>query len=185
MQCSACSVTITLLPDFLVPGFRYVAEVIQQALTGYLTTDASCRDLAIKIAGGVLQDMDSVTDALLFVQLKPSYQRIHAWVKHFAERAASLAQDLTTWLLRLRPDSHLMHLLATPLPTFDTKSGNEVKRRELQTAALLHAMLHRTPELVESRKSPWLAHLGSMAPGFLHRTSALRPPRSRADPPST
>lgn len=185
MHCSACGIVVTLLPDFVVPHFRYMAHVIQDAVTAYLTTSDSYRDLAVRIAGGVNTGMDSITDALLTIRLRPSYQRIHAWVSQFAEFAASLTQSLATWLLRLRPDSHLLHLLATQVPTFDTKATCETKRLKLRAAALLLAILHRSPELAGPRQGAWLAHLGTLYRRVRDEIGSARPARARADPPST
>lgn len=185
LHCSACGIVVTLLPDFLVPHFRYVAHVIQDAITAYLSTTASYRGLAIQIAGGVTAGMGSITDALLTIRLRPSYQRIHAWVNHLAELATSFTQSLTTWLLRLRPNSHLLHLLATPILAFDTKSASEEKRLKLRAAALLHAIVHQTPELAGPRRGAWLARLSTL---YRHIREGLDPtwqPRARADPPST
>lgn len=178
MQCAACGATVTLLPDGLVPRFRYVAEVIQQALASYLTAKISYRDLSVQLSGAALPDDVSVTDALLSVQLVPSYQRIHAWVKHLAMLAVASAQTLTTWILRLRPDSHLFHLFATPIPTFTVRSRSEAKRRELRAAALLLAFVHGTAELSGAMRSAWLSGLSTM-------TRRLQGWPSLPDPPGT
>lgn len=180
MLCAACGITVTLLPDVLVPRFRYVAELIQQAVTGYLTTTDSYRALAIQINGGVRQGMDSITDALLTERMSPSYQRIHAWVRHVSDQAAAIAQDLATWILRLRPDSDLLHLLATPTHAIAAKARGEPRRLALRAAALLHTLLTQAPEL--SHSGPWLARLSTLVPRLRgHR----KPPRARGDPPST
>lgn len=179
LRCARCGTTVTLLPDLVLPRIRYCADIVQEAVTAYLTTADSYRRIAVRLAGVALPDDQSATDALLTLHPRPSYQRIHAWIQRLAEQAARLSQDLTTWLLRLRPDSHLLHLLASQVPTFEAKGTTVGKRRQLRDAALLRILCLETPELAPRLPSPWL--------GQLHRLALRRPgaPSPRGSPPGS
>lgn len=159
LRCPGCGATVTLLPDLLLPRVRYCATLVEQAVTAYLTGPDSYRRIAVRLAGLILPDDVSATDALLTHHPRPSYQRIHTWVQHLALGAANLAQALATWLLRLRPSSLLLHLLAIPLPAFDRKAHTAPKCRQLQDAALLRTLVLETPELARPSASPWLVRL--------------------------
>ena len=182
LRCKPCRITVTLLPDILLPRRRYHADLIQQGSARYLTSPDSYRQIAVDLSGVTLPDDQSVTDLLNSIPLKPSFQRLHAWVRRVALGAAPQSRTLVPWLLRLRPDSHLLHLLASQLPSFATKSPDEKKRRMLGEAHLLRTLILDTPEIAPRHPSiAWLAQLHRLLQGI----EAAVPPLARGRPPGS
>lgn len=177
---------MTLLPDVLLPRRRYHADLIQRGTTGYVTTPDSYRRIAVDLSGITLPDDQSATDLLLSIPLKPSFQRLHAWVHRIALEAMSQMRSIATWLLRLSPDSHLLHLLASPLHVFKAKSPDKTKQRILADAALLRTILIDTPELSSpERSSSWLTCLHGLLQGIEAAASRSSPPTARGRPPGS
>lgn len=114
LRCRPCHLTVSLLPDLLVPYHRYAAEVMEEALDHHLTTGRSCRETAIAVAQPELPQDQSRTDALLSVSLKPSHQRVHAWTTRLHAMALAHAVAWLAWLLILKPETDLLHHLALP-----------------------------------------------------------------------
>lgn len=175
LRCPGCGVTVTVLPDLLLPRLRYSAAIVEEAITAFLTRSDSYRQIAVRLSGLSLPEDVSATDALLTCPTKPSYQRIHAWVQHLAARAGRLTQGLVSWLLRLRPGSLLTHLLASPVPPFTAKACSGAKRQQLRDAALLRTLVLETPELAHGSTSSWLL--------LLHRWGCR--PMIRGSPPDS
>jgi hypothetical protein len=115
LRCRPCRLTATLLPETLIPYHRYAADVVEIAVTRSLAPDGSCRQVAVSLSAPDLPADQSVTDALLSVSLRPSYQRIHAWTRRITALAQSYTTALAAWVLRLRPESDLLPNLAVPL----------------------------------------------------------------------
>lgn len=186
LRCKPCRLTVTLLPDVLLPRRRYHADLIQRGITRYVTTPDSYRRIAVDLSGITLPDDQSATDLLLSIPLKPSFQRLHAWVHRVALAAASQTRSIATWLIRLRPDSHLLHLLASPLPSFDAKSPYTPKRRMLADAALLRILLTSTLELLlPEPSSSWIIRLHGLLQGIEAAASRRSSPAARGRPPGS
>lgn len=167
LRCKSCRITVTLLPDVLLPRHRYHADLIQRGVADYVTTSDSYRRIAVNLSGITLPDDQSATDLLNSIPIRPSFQRLHAWMHRIAFEAAPQTCAIGTWLLRLRPDSHFFHLLASPLPTFHAKSPFETKRRMLADAALLRILLAGTPELLSSlHPRAWLIRIHCLLLGI-------------------
>ncbi|MBC7543299.1 MAG: hypothetical protein H7338_11265 [Candidatus Sericytochromatia bacterium] len=115
LRCRPCRLTATLLPETLVPYHRYAAVIIEAAVTRSLTAGSSCRRVAIALVAPDLPADQNQTDALLSVSLKPSYQRIHAWLDRITDLAPDYTTALVTWVLRLKPESPLLPHLSVPL----------------------------------------------------------------------
>lgn len=117
LRCRPCRLTATLLPEGLIPYHRYAADVVGAAVTRSLSPGGSCRRVAVSLSAPLLPADQSITDALLSVSLKPSYQRIHAWVTRIKALAPTYTIALSAWVLRLKPESDLLPHLAVPLET--------------------------------------------------------------------
>jgi hypothetical protein len=115
LRCRPCRLTATLLPETLIPYHRYAAETVEAAVTRSLAPDGSCRQVAVTVSSPSLPADQSITDALLSVSLRPSYQRIHAWTRRITTLAPTYTSALSAWVLRLRPASDLLPNLALPL----------------------------------------------------------------------
>ncbi len=115
LRCRPCRLTPTLLPEGLIPYHCYAANVVEAAVTHSLVADGSCRQVALSLSAVRLPADQSVTDALLSVSLKPSYQRIHAWISRITTLAPTYAIALSAWVLRLQPESDLPAHLAVSL----------------------------------------------------------------------
>lgn len=186
LRCKPCRITVTLLPDVLLPRRRYHADLIQRGVTGYVTTPDSYRRIAVELSGITLPDDQSATDLLNSIPISPSFQRLHAWVHRVALEAAPQTSAIGNWLLRLRPDSHFFHLLASPLPTFNAKSPFEAKRRMLADAALLQTLVAGTPELLSPQHpSSWLTLLHHLLLGIKEAATRRSPPSRHGRPPDS
>lgn len=115
LRCRPCRLTVTLLPETLIPYHRYAAETVEAAITRSLALDGSCRQVAVTLSDPSLPADQSITDALLSLSLRPSYQRIHAWGRRIISLAPTYTVALSAWVLRLRPASDLLPNLALPL----------------------------------------------------------------------
>jgi hypothetical protein len=162
LRCRPCRLTATLLPETLVPYHRYAAVIIAAAVTRSLTAGGSCRRVAIALAAPQLPDDQSVTDALLSVTLKPSYQRIHAWLSRITDLAPDYTTALVTWALRLRPESPLLPHLSVPL--------NAVRPVLKPLALLVHLLA------VVGKSGDWLPTLNRFVFRIAGRIPWRRPP---------
>lgn len=162
LRCRPCRLTATLLPDSLIPYHRYAAGVVEAAVTCSLTVDGSCRQVAITISAPSLPVDQSVTDALLSVPLKPSYQRIHAWTTRITDLAPTYTIALSAWVIRLRPDSDLLPQLAVSL--------DAVPLARRSVALLVHLLAVIAP------KAAWLPTLNRFVLRIAGRIPWRRPP---------
>lgn len=112
--CSACLKTVSRPWEFMVPGCRYTACVVESAIQKYILTRTSYRKIAEDLAAGDLGD-----------ELPPCHVQIFNWVKRFAEKSTRLSFKLQKELalrglfttiqeLGLRskcPNSHMAHTI--------------------------------------------------------------------------
>lgn len=150
LRCRACSVTVTLLPDQLVPYFRYLSAIIEKTVGDYVTTAQSVRIVAVELSQPILPPDQSLTDALLSISLKPSYQRIFAWAERMGSTSKQTFMALGAWLTRLRPESLFVPLLSTPV--FDKTAIRALsKQGSLRTSSLLILVMGRHSDLGAGR----------------------------------
>lgn len=171
LRCPACRRTCSLIPDRLIPYFRYLAAIVQQGVDGWLHGGQSFRALAVSLSGVALPCDQSPTDTLLSLALRPSYQRIHAWVRRMRAVARLYSEALLAWILDLYPDSDAAHLVSVP-PT-------EVTASRSPEAALLVSLVSRIPG--PATASPWICTLDRFLLGVLGRIPWRAPPE-RASP---
>lgn len=178
LRCRPCRATFTLFPDLLIPYRRYPAPVIEEAVGDYVSTDASCRGLAVELSGAVLPIGQSQSDSLLSVRLKPSYQSIFDWIRRACDLAESYSSTLLAWNLRLRPDHQAHHQLATETQGVRAKGRSESKQGQLQNLALLKTI---SVKILGPGKLGWMRILGR----FVSRVLGQIPWRSVPRPHRT
>lgn len=189
MRCRPCGLTVTLLPDFLLPFTRYVATVVEAAATLYLTGAGSCRAVALAITGTAVSDevlrLSSLTDAVEDLALKPSFQRIHAWVARLAEQAVTDVQAAAAWATTRVPTSTVVDHQTVPLdPPAVGPTRNAAKRAGLDAARMLVRIFAAVPELNPARTG-WLAAWLRFVAVVRRRTPWRGPPRSPPEPRSS
>jgi len=164
LRCRPCRLTATLLPETLVPYYRYAAVIIKAAVISSLPVGGSCRRVAVSLSQPQLPADQSITDALLSVSLKPSYQRIHAWLSRITDLAPDYTTALVTWALRLQPESPLLPHLSVSL---------DAVRPLLKPVALLAHLLE-----VVGESADWLPTLNRFVLYIVGQIPWRRPPPS-------
>jgi hypothetical protein len=178
LRCRPCHVTYTLLPDLLIPYRRYLAPIIEKAIGDYVTTDASCRRLAVELSGAEIPAGRGVTDSLLSIRLKPSYQSIFGWIKQACDLAESYSGALLAWNLRLRPDHHGHHQIAIDTQVVRAKGRSESKRGQLQNLVILKTI---AVKILGPGKLGWMGIMGR----FVSSVMGQIPWRSAPQPHKT
>lgn len=107
-RCRRCRLTVSLLPDFLIPYFRYAAAVISAALVAYALTAASLRQIAATLHEGIAHGGDDLQEGL------PNLATIQSWFRRFRAWVSTYLTALVRWVLRLLPTSPALWLLAEP-----------------------------------------------------------------------
>lgn len=176
LRCRPCRLTVTLLPDSLIPYGRHALEIVEAAIGAYIESPLSYRAVAMAISAAEIPENCSVTDALLWIKLVPGYQRLHAWVARVAATAATDVQAIASWLLGLNPASIVADVLAVPLNPLPSKSRLRTKQQGLAAARLLMRLFRLVPELNPHQKS-WFAAWRRFAATILPRLLQRGPPR--------
>lgn len=163
LRCRPCRLTVTLLPDVLMPYGRYTLGIVE-ATTGAVLAGASCRTAAVEASGAVLPADIGVTDALTWTPTTPSYQRIHSWLAQIVATAAADVAVASEWLVRRAPGGLGAHLVTFPLAPAPVRSP----RAEICAALLAARLLVRL--FREPRPQP-------ARPGLVEGLAAVRGPR--------
>lgn len=174
-RCRPCKITVTLLPDFLVPYFRYLGETIEAAVGAYLSSDRSYRGVALAVSGATLPSGVSITDALMFTSTSPSYQRVFAWVVRLCALAESYASAFMAWCLRTAADHMVLHDLATDTRLPEGKSVSLEKRERLRSAAMARIVTSRLCG-DPTAGTGWIKVLGRFVAGIMGRVPWRAPP---------
>ena len=181
--CRPCKRTFTLLPTFLGPRRRYLTEVVGVVYESCLSSGASVRQIAVEMSGMAVPPGGNVriTDALLWsLRPRPSYQRIFAWLKEFCARAKSISQAMMAWILRLQPDSGVLHQLAADTDWIRGKARTDEKREQLQAAAVLRKLVLGIPAL-EAARLGWPEALSRFTERVLGAVPSRAPPATHGD----
>ena len=181
LRCRPCSLTATLLPSFLLPGIRYVLAIVQDAVNAYLDGVGSYRTVAIMVTGVVLPAEQSVSDELMWISLKPAYQRVDAWVAGVTGLAVESVRDTAAWLVRLVPTSSIIDHLAVPFEPLATGTSAPAKRAELVAARVLRDIFTHVREL-NPRRLGWIGAWLRCLEAIFGRTPWRGPPQTRAVP---
>ena len=174
-RCRPCRLTVTLLPDFLIPYFRYLGEIVASAVESYLSTALSYRRVAVSMSSVVLPLGMSVTDALLSIPTQPSYQRVFAWVERLCCLGQSYASSVLAWILRLSPDPPVRHALADQNDQTLTKAIREPKQKGLRCAAILRRIASLI-STIEPSQDAWLPLLNRFVSRILGQIPWRAPP---------
>lgn len=175
LRCRPCLLTCTLLPDFLIPYFRYSAAIVGDAVGAYFSTSLSYRSVAVATSGTTLPPGISVTDALLSIATRPSYQRVFAWVARLGHLGESYAAALLAWCLRARGDHDALHALAADVEPVRTKGVTAEKQNQLRSAVITRLIASRLP--VDGLDHPgWIAVLGRFVARILGQIPWRAPP---------
>ena len=164
LRCRPCGVTVTLLPDFLLPFGRYATAVVEAAVELYLAGTGSYRKVALTLAHAVVPEevlqFSTPTEAIDDLCLEPGYQLIHAWA--------------TTRV----PTSTVVDHQTTPLtPTQTGRTQSPAKRAGLDAARMLVRIFASVRELNPAGMS-WLAAWRRFVAIVIPLTSWPGPPRS-------
>lgn len=176
VRCRPCRITATLLPDFLRPFTRYALEIVEAALDACLD-GASCRTTAVVLSGVTLPEGPSVTDALTWIRLTPSFQRVHAWLGAVSAVAQADASEAAAWLVRRNPDALAVSLLTTAPAQY-------LPSKQVVAATRMLARLFTDPVLDPERRG-WLRAWQHFAAVILKRRPWVGPPRSPPEPPTS
>lgn len=169
LRCRPCRLTVTLLPEFLLPHARYALGIVQAAVDAHLG-GISCRDVAIVLSGVELPTGPSVTDALTWIKIAPSYQRVHAWITGAIATATTGAQAAAAWLVRHKPDSLVVDLLTSP--------GERHSRKDARlTGVRLLVRLFTADHDLNPRRVGWLTAWHWFSTLILPRLPGQAPPR--------
>ena len=106
-RCRPCRLTVSLLPDFLVPYYRYAAAVIGAVLSAFAISTLSRHRIAT-----ALQAATAETAGMLLVPRLPSLSTVRAWIRRFSVYLQAYLDELARWSLRLEASSPALHLLA-------------------------------------------------------------------------
>ena len=182
LRCRPCGVTVTLLPDFLLPFGRYATAVVEAAVELYLAGTGSYRKVALTLAHAVVPEevlqFSTPTEAIDDLCLEPGYQLIHAWVARVAARAVSDVQVAAAWATTRVPTSTVVDHQTTPLtPTQTGRTQSPAKRAGLDAARMLVRIFASVRELNPAGMS-WLAAWRRFVAIVIPRTSWPGPPRS-------
>lgn len=169
LRCRPCRLTVTLLPEFLLPHTRYALGIVEAAIDAYLG-GTSCRDAAVVLSGVDLPSGPSVTDALTWLKVKPSYQRVHAWIAAVTTTSATGVQAAAAWLVRHKPDALSVDVLTTP-----GELGPSHDKRI--TGLRLLVRLFSTDMDLNPRRVGWFTAWHRFATLILPRLSNRPPPR--------
>lgn len=184
LRCRACRLTVTLLPDFLLPYTRYAATVVEAAVEQYLAGAGSHRAVAVALNGAVVPAAlapSSMTDAIEMLHLQPSYQRVHAWGARIAATAVADVQAAAAWVVARVPTSTVVDLQTVPLdPPTAGRTRDPAKRAGLDAARMLVRLFGAAPEL-NPRGTGWLPAWGRFVAAVARRTP-WAPPRSPPEP---
>lgn len=180
LRCRPCGLTVTLLPDVLVPYGRYALEIVEDAADAVLG-GASCRAAAVVVSGAALPEHASVTDALTWTRITPSYQRVHAWLDRIALSAAADVSAAAEWLVRRVPGGLGAHLVTAPLEPAPCRSPRVEKCAALAATRLLARLFREDPDLNPHRHG-WLRAWRRLEALVLARSPWRRPPRPPPEP---
>lgn len=175
LRCRPCNLTFTLLPDFLIPYFRYLGEIIAETTGTYLSEKRSYRGIAADKAGLCPLPGTSITDELVSTPTFPSYQRIFAWVKRLGQLGESYGSSLLSWLLRNQANHEVFHDLAADTRVAESKGLSPEKRQQLRNAALTRLLACRVA-LDSTPRSSWIVVLARFVSRILGRIPWRAPP---------
>ena len=179
LRCRPCHIVASLLPDFLIPYRRYLGDTVAEAVEMYASTKASYRGLAIERSGAVLPEDTSTTDALLSLEIFPSYQSIFGWMKRIGDLAEAYSSGFLAWSVRLKPDQEAFHELATDTELARSKGRSDVKRGQLANAAILVGVLRHFAAEQRTRRS-WWQILGSFVAEIMGQVPWRGPPQPQS-----
>lgn len=180
LRCRPCGITVTLLPDFLLPYLRYAAEVVEAAVDNYLAGAGSYRAVAVAVVGATVPPElgpTALTDAIEVLDLRPGYQRVSAWVARIARHAAKDVAEAAAWLTARVPTSTVVDHLTVPLP-------GQARQIGLDGARMLVRIFTDVPELNPAQAS-WLAAWLRFVALVARRPPWRGPPRSPPEPRSS
>lgn len=189
LRCRPCGLTVTLLPDFLLPFGRYAAAVVETAVSLYLAGAGSYRTVALALTGAVISEevlrLSSPTDAIDDLCLEPGYQRIHAWVARVTEPAVADVQVAAAWVTTRVPTSSVVDHQTVPLtPPQTGRTRDATKRAGLDSARMLVRIFTAVIELNPARTG-WLTAWQRFVVVIIRRTPWHGPPRSPPEPRSS
>lgn len=178
LRCRPCRLTVTLLPDVLIPYVRYALEIVEAAV-GTVLEGASCRASAVEVSGAELPTGVSLTDTLTWTPTTPSYQRVHGWLAQIVANAAADVQAAAEWLVRRVPGGLGAHLVTTPLEPVPLRSLQAEKREGLTAARLLMRLFTLDPGL-NPRSHGWMRAWKRFELLVLKRASPRSPPEPQS-----
>lgn len=174
LRCRPCRLTVTLLPDVLIPYVRYALGIVEAAI-GTVLEGASCRSAAVEVSGAELPTGVSVTDALTWSPTTPSYQRVHHWIAQLVATAAADVQAAAEWLVRRVPGGLGAHLVTSPLEPVPHRSPRAEGRAGRAAARLLRRLFTLDPDL-NPLPHGWLRAWHRFEALILRRPPWRRPP---------
>lgn len=188
MRCRPCGLTVTLLPDFLLPFGHYAVAVVETAVGMYLAGVGGYRAVAVALTGaGLAEDelrLSNPTDTVDAKCLRPGHQRVHAWVARVAERAVPDVQVAAAWATTRVPTSTVVDQQTTPLtPPHAGQSQGAAKRADLGAARMLVRIFAAVPEL-NPAGTGWFAAWQRFVAVVIRRTP-WAPSRSPPEPHSS
>lgn len=188
LRCRSCSLTVTLLPDFLLPFTRYVVAVVMESVGAYVDGAGSYRAVAVAITGIVLPAdlaVSNLTDALEVLRPKPGYQRIYSWVTQVAATATADVQLAAAWATTRVPTSTVVDYQTVPFtPPQAGRTQDAVKRTGLDSARMLVRIFTAVREL-NPTGTGWLVAWQRFVVVIIRRTPWRGPPRSPPEPRSS
>ena len=189
LRCRPCGLTVTLLPDFLLPFGRYALVVVETVVGMYLAGVGSYREVALAITGAVVPEevlrLSSRTDAVEDLSLEPGFQRIHAWVARVAERAVPDVQVAAAWVTTRVPASTVVDHQTVPLtPPVGGRTRDATKHGGLDAARMLVRIFTAVPEL-NPAGTGWLLAWQRFVVAIVKRARWLGSPRSPPEPRSS
>jgi hypothetical protein len=181
--CRPCKRTFTLLPTFLGPRRRYLADVVGVVYESCLNSGASVRQIAVEVSDMAVPPGEDIriTDALLWsLRPRPSYQQIFAWLREFGAAAKRISQDLMAWSLRLQPDHGVIHQLAADTEWIRGKARTDDKGDQLQAAAMLRKLVLGIQALGAARLG-WHEALNRFIERILGGSASRDPPATHGE----
>jgi hypothetical protein len=170
LRCRPCRLTVTLLPEFLLPYVRYALGIVEASIDAAIG-GMSRRTVAVVLSGVKLPPGHSVTDALTWLKIAPSYQRVHAWLKAAISTATTGIQAAAAWLIRHKPDSLAVELLTAPIQP-------SPRRHKHLTALSLLVRLFTTDPNLNPRRVGWLTAWHRFSSLILPRRNPPREPQT-------
>jgi hypothetical protein len=180
LRCRPCRLTVSLLPDVLAPYRRYTLNLIESALDAVLE-GASYRTTAVALSGAVLPSDASITDALTWTSIKPSHQRVYAWLKQLTDTASDNVAVAAEWLVRRVPGGIGADLVTAPLEPKPCRSLQAEKRAAFLATRLLARLFRDDPNL-NPLSNGWLRAWQHFVARILLRSPWRRPPRPPPEP---